>query len=406
MEWSERRVLPVLLISVLGVFTAQQALAPVLAPLAREVGLAEVAVGAIITVAAVVFTATALLWGRAVDRFGHRPVLLLGSGLALAGLVGFALVTQAAVAGTLTPGTALALMIATRSVLFGIGVGAVPVAAIALVAVTTPDEGTRTRGIGQIGAVQGVAVALGPALGGLLGFAGLLGPVWAAPAVVALVFAVLLVALPRTPSSGQAKTSRRRPEPLRPWDRRLWPVLMAGLGLYLALSIVLIILGFLVQDRLDLDAAATVTATGAASFAAGIVLIGVQGVVVPRLRWPAAQLLRVGAPLAVAGVLALLIAGMLWLIIAALALMAVGMGLAIPGYTTAPTLLVGPDEQGAVAGLVQTVTGLAFVLGPITGTALYGLSPELPLAAAAASCTAAAAFVWLHPALRNKGVPA
>ena len=70
--------LPALLAGVLAAFTAQQALAPVLAPLAREVGLAEVAIGAVMTVAAVVFTATALVWGRAVDRFGHRPVLSPG----------------------------------------------------------------------------------------------------------------------------------------------------------------------------------------------------------------------------------------------------------------------------------------------------------------------------------------
>jgi MFS family permease len=394
--------LPGPLLAVLAVFTAQQSLAPMQAPLAREVGLSELSLGLILTAGAVMFAGTAVLWGRAVDRIGHRRVLLAGMLLSLGGVAGFALVSQLALAGVLEPGVTLALMIATRSLLFGGGVGAVPVAAIALVAATTISEAARTRGIGQIGAVQGVAIALGPALGGALGFAGLLGPLWAAPAVVAIAVVVVMVVLPTTPrvapdASALDAAPRRA---LRPWDPRLWPVLLAGFGLYLALGMTLIVLGFLIQDRLALDAAATVSATGVASFAAGLVLIGAQGVLVPRLGWSASRLLRVGSPVAALGLLVLLVANSLGLIVVAMGMIAAGLGLAIPGYTTAPTLLVGPDEQGGIAGLVQTATGVTFIVAPVTGTALYGVSTELPVLAAVGSCALAALFVWLHPALR------
>ena len=399
-----RGPLPVLLLAVLAVFTAQQALAPVLAPLAREIGLPEVALGALMTAAATVFAATSLVWGRAVDRYGQRRVLLTGLGMALAGLGGFAVVAQLAVVEVLAPGPALVLLTAARSLLFGAGIGAVPVAAIALVASTTTGDAARTRGIGQVGAVQGVAIALGPALGGLLGFAGLVGPLWAAPVVVAVALVVVAVALPadRVPAPDLGPAPRARG--LKPWDARLWPVLLGGFGLYLALSMILIVLGFLVQDRLALDADTTVTTTGFASFVSGVALVAVQGLLVPRLAWPAARLLRTGAPVAAAGATLLIVAGQLWSIVAALAVLALGMGLAAPGYTSAPTLLVGPREQGAVIGLVQTVTGSTFVLGPLTGTALYGVAPALPLAVGAVACLAATLFVWLHPALR--GVPA
>lgn len=397
---AENRGLPVLLLAVLSVFTAQQALSPVFAPLAREVGLTEVALGTVLTAGAVVFAATALFWGRAVDRLGQRRVLLLGVGLSLAGLTGFALVSQLALDGALSPGATLAAMIGTRSLLFGAGIGAVPVAAMALVAATTSEETARTRGIGQIGAVQGVAIALGPALGGLLGFAGLLGPVWAAPAVVAAGLGLVALVLPAPPARTTPAPPPNARATLRPWDPRLWPVLLGGFGMYLALSMVVIVLGFLVQDRLGLDAAATVSATGAASFLSGVVLILVQGVVVPRLRWPAARLLRVGAPIAAVGALALVFATEFWSIALVLAGMSIGIGLAAPGYATAPTLLVGPEEQGGVAGLVQAVTGLTFVIGPVGGTALYGLAPEYPLITAAVACGAATLFLWLHPALR------
>ena len=132
-----RSPLPVLLVAVLAVFTAQQALAPVLAPLAREIGLPEVALGALMTAAATVVVAVALV--------------------------------------------------------------------------------------------------------------------------------VVVVVLPAGRDSAPDPGSAPRVRGLKPWDARLWPVLLGGFGLYLALSMILIVLGFLVQDRLSLDAATTVTTTGFAS---------------------------------------------------------------------------------------------------------------------------------------------
>ncbi|MGH3565510.1 MAG: hypothetical protein ACRDRH_05660 [Pseudonocardia sp.] len=194
-------------------------------------------------------------------------------------------------------------MTATRSVLFGAGVGAVPVAALTYVCASTSGEAARTRGVGQLGAVQGVAIALG----GLLGFAGLLGPIWLAPAVVGLVLVVVAVALP-SPAGAAAGGPAPTRVALKPWDPRIWPFLLAGFLLFLSLSVVLIVLGFLFQDRLGLDSASTVRLAGASSFATGLVLIAVQNVLVPRLGWPALRLLRTGIPIAMVGLLALAVA--------------------------------------------------------------------------------------------------
>lgn len=68
MPTSDRSATTVLVLTVLAVFTAQQSLTPVLAPLAREVGLPDVALGIVMTVAAVLFALSSLAWGRVLDH--------------------------------------------------------------------------------------------------------------------------------------------------------------------------------------------------------------------------------------------------------------------------------------------------------------------------------------------------
>lgn len=408
------RSLPILLVAVVATFTAQQMLAPVLAPLSRAAGLDDIALGAVMTTAAALFTATSLVWGRVVDRVGRRRVLLIGLTAALAGVVGFAVVSQAALAGHLSPTATMLLMMATRALLFGAGIGAVPVAAMSLVAATTEPGPARTRGLGQLGAVQGAANALGPALGGLLGFAGLLGPIWAAPAVVAIALVVVLVGVPADPplvrtttaapasDTGAAPTP---PRPIRPWDPRLWPILLTALLALAVLGLVLIVIGFLVQDRLGLTPEEAVGASGAASFATGVVLVIVQGLAVPRLGWTPVRLMRAGLPVTVAALVALAFAPTLVTITGSLMLLAVGLGLATPGITAAPTMLVGPSEQGSMAGLVNATIGLTFMIGPLAGTSLYQLDDALPALVAAGAAAGATAMAYLHPALARLGEP-
>lgn len=404
-----RSPLPVLVTAVLVVATAQQLLIPVIAPLARQVGLAEVSVGFVMTCAALVYAVTSPLWGRAVDRVGHRRVLVGGLVLALAGLAGFAVVSDLALGRQLRGDPAIvSLMVLTRSVLFGAGMGAVPVAAMSWVAANTATTSERVAGLSRIGAVQGLAMALGPAIGGLLAVLGLLAPVWLAPALVVLVLLGVLVALPRRPraapavdGTGAAVTPLPRVA-LRPWDARLWPVMVVGFGIFLSLGLTVVPLGFLVQDRLGVTGTEAVRAAAVVSSCAGIAMVVVQGLVVPRLGWAPWRLLRTGVPVAGLAVLGLVVADTQVTMCAAMAGVAAGVGLAAPGYTSSPTLLVGPDEQGSVAGLVQMVTGATFVLGPLSGSALYAVAPELPFVAAAVMCGLGTAFVWV----RRSPVPA
>jgi hypothetical protein len=97
--------------------------------------------------------------------------------------------------------------------------------------------------------------------------------------------------------------------------------------MFTALGFIQVITGFIVQDRLRLDAETTGLVTGGALLIAGLGLIVTQAVIVPRSGWPTPTL-RVGVVVASAGF--------------ALLLIGLGLGTAMPGFTAGPTLLVDP----------------------------------------------------------------
>ncbi|GAA1829464.1 MFS transporter [Pseudonocardia ailaonensis] len=395
-----RRVLGVLLAAVLVGFTAQQLLTPILAPLSRELRLTEVQLGVVVTVAAVVFTLGSLVWGRVVDRWGSRRVLLTGLGIAVVGMAGFGLSARLALdSGWGTPATLTALL-ATRSVLFGTGIGAVPVAALAYVSAATEGEKERTRAVSLVGAAQAISLILGPGIGGALAVADLLAPVYLAPVLLVAILVAVLVLVPGLDRTAPTDDTAGRVGPL---DPRVRPFLLVGFLLFLSLGVMQVVLGFLVQDRLELDAGATAASVGTAMVITGLVLVAMQAAVVPRLGWSPARLIRTGAPIAAAGFAVLALAGQLWLITVGLCVVAVGLGMAMPGYSAGATLRVQRSEQGAVAGLLNATTGATFIVGPLLGTALYPLGAAVPIWVSAGCCAVGAVVAVSGRALSTPG---
>jgi hypothetical protein len=78
------------------------------------------------------------------------------------------------------------------------------------------------------------------------------------------------------------------------------------------------------------------------------------------------------------------------------ALASLGYGLFRPGFTSGASLAVNPGEQNAVAGMVTSVNGVAFVAAPAAGVALYGVSLALPFLLTAVLMAGLAAWVALR----------
>ncbi|MBB3037030.1 MFS transporter [Hoyosella altamirensis] len=392
-----------LLIVLLAGFTAHQMLVPLVAPLGRALALTETQMGLVVSVSALSLAVSSPIWGRALDKYGPTVVLTSGLLCATIGLAGFAIAVSAGLDQTLEPATVMTVMLITRSIFFGTGIAALPVVAIAAATASARDEAQRTKAVGFVGAAQGLSLVLGPAAGGALAAASLMAPLIVSPIVLGLLGVWVAARVrPEVRATSIDTTPLIR---VRPWDTKVFAALSIAFLLYLSLALIQVVIGFLIADRLLLGPEQTAGAVGIALFLTGVVLVVTQAALVPRLGWPALRLVRVGAPIVIVSFALLLGAGQLWAITAAFMFLALGLGLAIPGFTVLPTLAVDERQAGAVAGLITATTGLTFVIGPVTGTALYEVSEYAPIAASIVVATIAGVVAFSSRALRATRQP-
>jgi hypothetical protein len=154
------------------------------------------------------------------------------------------------------------------------------------------------------------------------------------------------------------------------------------------------VIGFLVIDRLEvpLDSAQQWIAIVLIAGAAASLLA--QWWLIPQLALEPQQLVVWGSLTAAAGTAITGLSAGVYGIALGFALASLGFGFFRPGFTSGASLAVAPHEQNAVAGMVTSVNGVAFIAAPAAGVALYGLAMPAPFLATAAlmlvlaACTA------------------
>ncbi len=373
---------------------------PVLPLWAEEFGASPLEIGLLTAVYSLMQFLVAPLWGRASDRVGRRPVILV----ALAGSAVAALLVG--LAGSLA-------MLFVARILQG-AAGASYVAAQAYVAdVTTARD--RARGMGLIGAAFGVGFVLGPAIGAVAAAAGGAStPFFVASGLAALNLVVAWFRLPesRRPGAAPARGRASRWALLRSAlsSRRLGPlVLISFLGTFAFVGMESTFALF--GDRrfgYGFEEVALLFAY------VGLAAAASQGALVGRLvdRAGEFRVMLAGLVGSAVGMLLLALAEELWLLLIALALLGVATGLVFATVAALTSLSVGEDEQGGALGLLASSGGLARIAGPIVATALFGSvgygSPLVLGAALFAACAVVAALALPRPegAAAARGGPA
>ncbi|WP_292088545.1 MFS transporter [Brevundimonas sp.] len=366
-------------LSVFASTLAVMIIMPILAPLIRAMGLSESQGGWMISIGSMIMAATGAWWGAKSDHWGRKAVILAGfAGLCVSYAV-YAVVIDLGLKGVLVGVPLLAALFAGRAFV-GAFLPAAPAAAQAYMADTTTAE-TRSAGMALIGAASGLGMIAGPAQGGALALRGLIWPMVLASVLPVLAFVMVALVVPRTPPKERSTTHRLSPfaPAVRGW-------LLIGLLLMLTIVTLQISAGFYVQDRLNLSGSETARFLALSLSLVGLLLVATQTVQMKLLKWAPRRLVRAGAPFLMISLLVLLFTASRATYAGAYALFGVGAGLVIPGYMSGVSLAVDQDRQGAAAGLVTLMQGVAAIIAPLGSTLLYERAPGLPFAVAAVLC--------------------
>ena len=312
------------------------------------------------------FIASPIL-GALSDRFGRRPILLLGfCGLALSFIVtGLA--------------TALWMLIVVR--LFSGAMQSNAAVANAYVAdITAPQD--RARRFGLVGAMFGLGFTLGPAMGGYLGSINLHLPFFVAAGMAVLNLAYGFFVLPES-----LPAERRRP---LEWRRANPFGALVGLSRLHGVGLLVVVIGLSGLAQFTLHNSFVLYTTfkfgwgprdnGLALFTVGLMSVLVQGFLLKHLlRRFSARTLAVGglaaSTLTYLGFGAVTQGWMMFVVIIAGSFLGGGVAAVIQGLVSNSA---DAGSQGQTMGAVAALNSLMAVMAPVVSASLLGVVSHLP----------------------------
>jgi DHA1 family tetracycline resistance protein-like MFS transporter len=323
------------------------------------------------------------LWGRASDRIGRRPVLIVG----LIGSVGFYLLF-----GIATFFKSMPLLFVAR---IGAGIaGATIPAAQAYIADVTSLK-NRAKGMALIGAAFGLGFTFGPLLGAAaLVFSHDVGtspwPGYAAALLSGIALLLAIFLLPESLRPGSAHAGHALID-WRAWhDAFVTPSVPALLATAFA-SVVSFgafetTLSLLLNDE-NLPFQFKFHQVLLFYAFIGLTLSLAQGLLVRRLAPIVGEvaLTLAGGVTTILGFVLLVLAarqGELWLLMIASAIEVTGFALMTPSLQSLISRRSDPAKQGGILGVSQSTSSLARVVGPLIAVPLFFQSPPLPYWAA------------------------
>ena len=391
--------------------TAMQSLMPAIG---RELGVADLWVAVAFSLSAVIWVLTAPYWARRADHRGRRALMRLGLYGFIASSLICGLILAAGLHGLIPATIVFVVFVFGRAVYGGWG-SASPPAVQAYIAARTEGE-QRTAHLAALASSFGLGTIIGPAVAPLFIFEplGLSGPLIVFAAIGAAVLVLVALRLPDdTPSSAargevvdypsmggmlvaRSEPGGEGPARLRWRDPRVLPWHIVGVAGGHGHAALLGVIGFLVIDRSGVPPAESQQSIAIVLMAgAGATLLAQWGLI-PFLALSPRRLVFWGLIVGAAGTAVTGFAGSMYGMTLGFSIASVGFGLFRPGFTSGASLAVRPDEQNAVAGMVTSVNGVAYIAAPALGVLLYGWWMPLPFVVTAAGLVLLAAWVWLR----------
>lgn len=344
----------VTLIDVLGTMI----MVPLLPYVAQHYGASGFVVGALLTTSAVAGAVAAPVWGAASDRLGRKRIVLISQTISLIGYVVLAL------------SHSLALLFVARAVA-GFGSGGVGVTQSYIADVI--DEAHRGRAYAIFGAVFGLAIVLGPVVGGFLIAYGFWAPFAAAALFAAVTIALALRFLPTVGAQG-ARTGPRRALDAVLRGARVRGVIVRHFLFIFAVTSFFSVFALFLGRQLGLGPREASWLLAGAGCAGGLGLVLVVGPVAKRLG--DAGVAQAGLVLLVLAYAALTLTTNLWVFAAVLAVWAIGAACVEPTLTALLSRVAPVEERGAVMGFNDAASNVALMIAPLVGGAAFDLDPR------------------------------
>lgn len=365
---------------------------PLLPFYAQELGARPIIIGVLISSFSIAQLATSPIWGRLSDRYGRRPMLLIGLGAAGIAYVVFGLANT------------LWLLLLSRTVQ-GAGGGTTGVVQAYIADSTAPSE--RAKALGWLSACTSAGVMIGPGIGSLAAHLGRPAPGFVAAGLCFLNVLFAWKYLPESRPKGGA--------PKRGVRAALWNVIMNP-GAPQSRPILIYALGMAAFAAMSSCVALYLNYRfGVTEKTIGVVFIYIGGLAVVMralvLGWAVDRLgetrvMRAGAMIFAVGLALYAVPNTIWLMALIIPLVPIGQALLFPSVTALSTHRADPEERGQMMGVQQAFGGAARVVGPLWATwAFQQFGPSSPFLIASAIMLFVTMLTFAIPIATPRDVP-
>ena len=306
------------------------------------------------------------IWGGYSDRFGRKPMLIIGALGNAISLVLFGLSTE------------LWMIYAARALGGMLSAATLPTA-MAFISDTTESK-NRGGGMGVIGAAMGMGLVLGPGLGGLLAGESLSTPFFVASGLSILALFLILIFLPES----LPKSQREEGVKIKGFDlKQIWQSLFGPMGYLMVLSFIVFfgltnfegIFGLYAQHRFDYNPAQV----GSVMMVIGLVSTFVQGVLTGPLTRRFGERMVIKASLigSSVGFLIMLWANSDLTLYLTVGLFVLANSMLRPGIT-ALVSMEAQGGQGTALGLANSFMSLGRIVGPLWAGMMFDIRISFP----------------------------
>lgn len=382
----------------------------VLPAIGRTSGIPDALIAAIFSLSALLWAIGSPLWASKSDKYGRKPLIIMGLSGFVVSMICCGLVVSAGVRH-LAPAMLIFVLFLIARALFGLFGSAANPASQAYLAERTSRE-KRTAAVASLAGAFGLGTVIGPPLAPLfvLPVVGLAGPMFGFAAIAFLVLLWVWKGLPEVwppPHRVQALAETRGPPEGKPpplWkDRRIRPFLVYGLLVSACQTAQYQTLGFIVIDKLGVDPLLAQKPTAIAMVCGAAAGLFAQWGLIRIFRMGPRHLLRWGAGLAAIANLLVALAPDYWTIVVGFTLSSLGYGFARPGFSAGASLAVDQRDQARAAGAVAAVNGLNTVIAPLF-VLLYEFRHPAPYLLNMLILIAMLSLAFYSPGLRKAGL--